>query len=146
MTMTCNPKWREITDELAPDEMAHDRPDLLARVFKLKMDALLKELYKDGILGRTIAHLHVFEFQKRGLPHAHILVIVHGDDRLHSPADIDACVSAELPVEPQRDAFPEGPLGDSEYEAVCERRTRLATLVAECMSHNECGGSTQSHE
>ena len=70
--MTCNPRWREITRQLRAGEQASDRPDLLARVFKLKLDALLKELYKDGIFGRTIAHLHVIEFQKRGLPHAHV--------------------------------------------------------------------------
>jgi len=50
ITMTCNPKWDEITRSLNTGEMPRDRPDLLARVFKLKLDALLKELYRDGIL------------------------------------------------------------------------------------------------
>ena len=81
ITMTCNPKWREITQALLPGQSAADRPDLLARVFKLKLDMLLEELYKDGIFGKVIAHLHVIEFQKRGLPHAHILIILDQTDR-----------------------------------------------------------------
>jgi hypothetical protein len=37
------------------------------------------------------------EFQKRGLPHAHILLILHADDALHDADDWDKAVSAELP-------------------------------------------------
>ena len=66
------PKWREIMRELNPGEQPSDRPDLVARLFKLKLDALLTEMYTDGIFGRVVAHLHVIEFQKRGLPHAHV--------------------------------------------------------------------------
>jgi hypothetical protein len=41
----------------------------------LKLDALLKDI-KDGVLGNVIAKIWVIEFQKRGLPHAHILLIL----------------------------------------------------------------------
>jgi hypothetical protein len=34
--MTANPTWREIKDELNPGQTYADRPDLVARVFKLK--------------------------------------------------------------------------------------------------------------
>ena len=40
ITMTCNPKWTEITTELRPGETVENRPDLVARVFKLKKDQL----------------------------------------------------------------------------------------------------------
>ena len=30
LTMTCNPKWPEITDHLLPDQKAQDRPDIVA--------------------------------------------------------------------------------------------------------------------
>ena len=33
ITMTCNSKWTEITDELRQGEIVEDRPDLVARVF-----------------------------------------------------------------------------------------------------------------
>ena len=47
--------------------------DVTARVFRIKCNALMKELKEVGIFGRVAAHLHVIEFQHRGLPHAHIL-------------------------------------------------------------------------
>ena len=39
-TMTCNPRWPEITQYLLPGQTAYDRPDLCARVFKRKLDRL----------------------------------------------------------------------------------------------------------
>lgn len=37
LTFTCNPSWKEITENLAPGQSASDRPDLIARVFKMKV-------------------------------------------------------------------------------------------------------------
>lgn len=37
ITLTTNPKWPEILHELLPGQEAHDRPDLTARVFRLKL-------------------------------------------------------------------------------------------------------------
>ncbi|KAL7099021.1 hypothetical protein ACP275_09G055800 [Erythranthe tilingii] len=37
---------------------------------------LKDQLFKKEIFGKVVAHVHVIEFQKRGLPHAHILVIM----------------------------------------------------------------------
>ena len=36
ITMTCNPNWREIRDNLLPGQQASDRPDICARVLHLK--------------------------------------------------------------------------------------------------------------
>lgn len=36
ITMTCNPKWDEITSELLPGQRSIDRHDIVARVFRLK--------------------------------------------------------------------------------------------------------------
>ncbi|KAK1694682.1 hypothetical protein QYE76_011379 [Lolium multiflorum] len=73
LTMTCNPNWDEINRELYPGQTPQDRPDLVVRVFRAK----LEELQKD-ILGKVKAHVYVVEFQKRGLPHAHFLLIMEG--------------------------------------------------------------------
>src|ERR1700689_4332657 len=75
ITMTCNPRWPEITENLAPGQMAQNRLDLVARVFHLKLSALLEDILTNAILGRVVAHIYVIEFQKWGLPHAHILII-----------------------------------------------------------------------
>ena len=41
ITMTTNPDWREIKENLRPGEKAIDRPDIVARVFKLKKQQLI---------------------------------------------------------------------------------------------------------
>ena len=51
-TFTCNPKWREITENLLPGEQASDRPDLVARVFNMKLKALMHDILKKKVLGK----------------------------------------------------------------------------------------------
>ena len=46
VTFTCNPKWLEIVRELLPGQQAEDRPDIAARVFKIKLDYFLQELLR----------------------------------------------------------------------------------------------------
>src|SRR6185369_11605006 len=76
VTFTCNPKWQEITRELLPHQTAADRPDLTARVFHMKLQELLKDLCERHCLGKVVTYVYTIEFQKRGLPHAHILLIL----------------------------------------------------------------------
>ncbi|XP_065316121.1 uncharacterized protein LOC135924917 [Gordionus sp. m RMFG-2023] len=42
ITFTCNPNWREIKENLFSGQSPTDRPDLIARVFKLKLNELFK--------------------------------------------------------------------------------------------------------
>jgi hypothetical protein len=86
VTFTYNPKWKEITYALLPGQIAKDRPDLVTRVFNLKLDAFLKDI-KDGVFGNVIAKIWVIEFQKRGLPHAHILLILNQVSKLRTAQD-----------------------------------------------------------
>ena len=79
-TVTCNPTWTEIVDELQPGQDAWMRPDITARVFKMKLDAIMEDLMKNGFMGRAVAHIQVTEFQKRGLPHAHLVITLAKDD------------------------------------------------------------------
>ncbi|XP_021753739.1 uncharacterized protein LOC110719141 [Chenopodium quinoa] len=41
--------------------------------------------------------IYVIEFQKRGLPHAHFLIILKQDYKIKCPADFDKFVCAEIP-------------------------------------------------
>lgn len=41
----------------------------------------MRDLTKRHVMGECQGHINVIEFQKRGLPHAHILLIVDPEDR-----------------------------------------------------------------
>ena len=94
ITMTCNPKWPEIVEQLEVGQTAQDRPDVVARVFKLKKDQLMNDIVQGSILGKVVAHMHMIEFQKRGHPHAHILIILAKEDRAMTADYVDSMVSA----------------------------------------------------
>ena len=67
ITMTANPNWPEVQAALPKGMTAADRPDIVCRVFRLKL-GILKQQLENGILGKTVCIGYVIEFQKRGLP------------------------------------------------------------------------------
>jgi len=98
LTFTCNPSWPEITRELPFGQKAHNHPRLCARVFNLKLEELKKDILERHVLGRVKAYTYVIEFQKRGLPHAHMLLILENDDKPRDATQYDAIVCAEIPA------------------------------------------------
>ena len=119
ITFTCNLKWREITENLYPGQTTSDRPDLVIRVFKIKVNNLLNDIFKNGVLGKVVTHVQVIEFQKRGLPHVHILLHFANDDKLETAHDINNFISAET----------SDPMVNRE----------LYDFVKTCMIHGPCG-------
>jgi hypothetical protein len=103
ITFTTNPEWEEITRELLNDENGRpmqtwrNRPDLVSRVFNLKLKEMLRELRHGNIFGQHVASVYTIEFQKRGLPHAHILLFLNKDSQFDTPEKIDEIISAEIP-------------------------------------------------
>jgi hypothetical protein len=63
--------------------------------------------------------MYTIEFQKRGLPHAHILIFLHPASKYPQPSDIDKIISAEIP-NPQTEE-------------------ELYNLVKKHMIHGPCG-------
>ncbi|CAH1453014.1 unnamed protein product [Lactuca virosa] len=146
ITFTCNPKWPEV-QRFLKDTPLHpeDRPDILCRLFKIKLDAFIKDLRKNKIFGTVQAGMYVYihtptislianfypiciilcalvytiEFQKRGLPHSHICLFLHADCKLPTVEYIDPYISAEIPN------INEDP--------------ELYSLVREFMIHGPCG-------
>ena len=126
ITFTANPKWEEITNELIKDpsnqrpmQTAADRPDLVARVFNLKLREFLHDLKKKKIFGDYKGLIRTIEYQKRGLPHCHLLLFLEGDDSVfRDPEKIDEVICAELP-------------SDDDPE--------LLDLVSGQMMHGPCG-------
>lgn len=116
ITFTCNPKWPEITILLLPGQCSTDRHDLTARVFKQKLLSLMNIITKSHIFGETRCYMYSIEWQKRGLPHAHILIWLK--EKI-IPCQIDSVICAELP-NPQEDPI-------------------LFDIVCKNMIHGPCG-------
>ena len=98
VTMTANPKWPEIQARLKKGQSHNDRPDIVSSVFDAKHKELMKD-FKDGRFGDHAAHVYSIEFQKSGLPHAHILIWFQDKDAWLKPETIDKVISAEIPDE-----------------------------------------------
>lgn len=64
ITFTCNPKWPDIERNLLSGQTSTDRPDLVARVFHLKLKELLKDITEQNVFGKVIAFVYTIEFQK----------------------------------------------------------------------------------
>ena len=80
-----------------------DRPDLVARVFHAKQQALLKKI-RNGYFGQVAGFVYTIEYQKRDLPHMHLLVFLEEQDKIRTVEQIDAVISAqisELDLHPQ---------------------------------------------
>ena len=128
VTMTANPRWKEVRDSLAYAQTAEQRCDVIARVFHAKLNSMLSDLKNK--LGKQVVCVHVIEFQKRGLPHAHIVVILAQHDRPRTPDQVDSLSSAEIPPLPS----------DDDHSDAANAQRRLRALVLEHMVHNDCSG------
>ncbi|XP_076055107.1 uncharacterized protein LOC143033489 [Oratosquilla oratoria] len=76
ITMTCNPNWPEIKENLLENQLPHDRPDIIARVFYLKKKHSIKYLTR--------------------LPHLHCLLWMDEESKPR-PQNYDDYVQAEIP-------------------------------------------------
>ncbi|KAL4357383.1 hypothetical protein AHAS_Ahas09G0181200 [Arachis hypogaea] len=83
------------------------------------LKCLLSDLKEGVFFGPLNAGMYTIEFQKRGLPHAHILIWLNGESNLKSVAIVDEFICAELP-NPQK--FPS-----------------LYNVVTKYMIHGPCG-------
>ena len=127
LTMTANPKWPEIQENLLPHQNASNRPDIVSRVFNLKLKELLDDLLERHVLGHVTAFVYTIEFQKRGLPHAHMVLFLADADKPRTAQDVDQLVSAEIPDPQAQPEFHEtvkrhmmhGPCGELDPHCVC---------------------------
>uniref|UniRef100_A0A0L8FLM6 Uncharacterized protein n=1 Tax=Octopus bimaculoides TaxID=37653 RepID=A0A0L8FLM6_OCTBM len=97
ITMTCNPNWPEMRQNLFLNQKPHDKPDLIARVFDLKRKLFIKyHTGVDGLFGKYIAYVITVEYQKRGLPRVHCLLWLNEASKPRSQK-YDKFVQAEIP-------------------------------------------------
>lgn len=132
LTMTANPNWQEIKRALLHGQNATDRPDLVSRVFQLKKKAIMHLILKEGIFGPCMAHVYAIEFQKRGLPHMHLLLFLKTGYKLLSPEIVDGIISAQWPdpvtqphlFENVKKFMVHGPCGTLNPNAPCMRNNK----------------------
>ena len=57
ITMICNPKWPQIQHllEYVEGQNVGDHPDSIARVFKIRLHELMRDLKENQHFGRTMA-------------------------------------------------------------------------------------------
>jgi len=121
VTFICNPQLLEIKRALLLGQQPQDRPDLVTQVFKIKLKELINDIHKKHILEHTIVGIYVVEFQKRGLPHAHILIFFTKNYKPHMVEDVDRMISVEFPN---------------------SKTNKLAhETVVRCMMHGPCGAA-----
>ncbi|KAI7938596.1 hypothetical protein MJO28_014175 [Puccinia striiformis f. sp. tritici] len=120
ITMTANPTWPEIINYVPDHDETVDHPTLVVQVFYQKVLALINEIVVMRRFGKCVSFVYTIEFQKRGLPHLHLMVTLDEADRPITPEQIDLIVSAELP--------------SSVTEPVLHR------LVTQFMLHGPCKG------
>ncbi|GFV91224.1 ATP-dependent DNA helicase [Trichonephila clavipes] len=94
ITFTCNPAWDEIQQLLLPGQSQVDRHDITARVFRQKLKSLMDFIVKHEVFGSVRCWMYSVKWQKRGLPHAHILIWLY--NKITSD-EIDDVICAEIP-------------------------------------------------
>ncbi|XP_076957793.1 uncharacterized protein LOC143633361 [Bidens hawaiensis] len=121
ITFTCNVKWPEIERYMSgfPSLKPQDRPDIIARVFQMKVKSLIKFLKTKRPFGEIVAYVYTIEFQKRGLPHCHLLLWVTPLYKIKDASEVDRYISAQIP-DPSTDPH-------------------LYKIVTDLMIHGPCG-------
>ncbi|CAF2107137.1 BnaC08g47210D [Brassica napus] len=135
ITMTANPNWSEIKEHIGKygGDSPNDRPDIECRVFKMKLDQLLKDFKAGTFFKPYKAALHRIEFQKRGLPHPHILLWLGNSTRTPSAEEVDEIILAELSNKEE-----DPPAYDLVMKHMIQGPCGLFNPKSPCMENNMC--------
>ncbi|XP_028778037.1 uncharacterized protein LOC114734585 [Neltuma alba] len=145
ITFTCNLAWPEITRFCSQHGLhPSDRLDILCRVFKMKLQSLMKTIKTKKIFGTVRAEIYTIEFQKRGLPHAHILLFLDTRDKLKHPKDVDKIICAEIPDKDSslllydlvRKFMVHGPCGSSNPKSPCMKDKKCSKYFPKRFNDN----------
>ncbi|KAL4358842.1 hypothetical protein AHAS_Ahas08G0017800 [Arachis hypogaea] len=98
LTITCNPNWPEFQRFTKRERIPiADHLDISCCVFYVKLKCLLSDLKEGVFFGPLNAGMYTIEFQKRGLPHAQMLLWLNEESNLQSVEIVDELICAELP-------------------------------------------------
>jgi len=127
ITFTCNPNWPEIVQAISAPQTRSERADIVDRVFVHKLREFLDDVRKHQRFGAVVAYTAIIEFQKRGLPHSHIVVTLTDECKPRDSDIIDRMVSAELP----------DPRVHPELHAIV-RQHMIHSCSARCLDDGRC--------
>ena len=96
-------------------QKAYHRHDLTARIVHQKLKKLLNHITKEHIFGKVRCYMYTIQWQKGGIPHAHILVWL--EEKVYAN-QVDSIISAEL-LNPQEDPILYGIVKDQMIHASC---------------------------
>ena len=145
ITFTGNQKWPEFVRavlELRPGIEDHEItalnfPDVMARVFRKKLADLEKDLRCGKIFGTEMCYIQrVTEFQKRGMPHAHISLRLGAakDDPTRKSIKITARLVDDW-VSTRLFYHEECPMWNSEYASLNDESQET---IDDCFSRRDC--------
>ncbi|XP_046391588.1 uncharacterized protein LOC124159723 [Ischnura elegans] len=118
LTFTYSANWVE-NKKACPHGTGLSDPATACRIFQIKLGELMRDIRSGAFFGKPLYIVYVIEMQMRGLPHAHIVFKIDGDDPVQAH-EIDSVIRATIP---------------SELEA----GGRLRDLVLKNMVHGPCG-------
>jgi hypothetical protein len=95
VTITFNPEWPELRRMMPAGSSVHDHADVVARVFWLRFSRIMKDIIDHAVFGEVLSYCYRIEWQLRGFPHAHCLLILR--QRILCAEDCDRFISAEIP-------------------------------------------------
>ncbi|XP_038678376.1 uncharacterized protein LOC119979819 [Tripterygium wilfordii] len=85
----------------------------------MKLAELMRDIKQRNYFGQAVGAIYTVEFQKRGLPHVHIIIWLHQNDKFPASDDINRIISAEIPD--------------------CRKEPDLFNVVSRFMFHGPCG-------
>lgn len=130
ITFTCNVNWDDIRQLLLPGQSPMDRHDIIARVFRQKLKSLMNFIVKHKVFGSVCCWMYSVEWQKRGFPHAHILIWLINKIKTDQ---IDDVICAELP-----DAEVDRPLHEVVVRNMIHGPCGTLNPASPCMIDGKC--------
>jgi hypothetical protein len=131
ITITFNPEWPELARMMPSGGNVHDHADVVARVFWLRFMRIMQDITGNAVFGTVLSYCYRIEWQLRGFPHAHVLLILQR--RILNAADVDRFVSAEIP-DPERDPV----LHQLVVQLLVHGPCNVPPLTAPCIVDGEC--------
>ena len=97
VTFTANPRWGDIKNNITANLEATDRPDRIVKTFYRKLKRLIHLIKIGRVFRPYTARIHIIEYQKRGLPHAYILIFYLNRHAFSTIEQIDNLIFAKFP-------------------------------------------------